>query len=157
MKIENQYIIQFKGLREGVHAFRFLLEKPFFEEFAHLEIPSGRVEVMVDLDRKPSFLDLNIRLHGTIAVQCDRCLEYFDMEASNESHLVVRFSEEEKEGDDEIIFLQPEEHRLDLKHYLYECLSLAIPYRKVHPDNADGSEGCDTEMLGKLKELLVSE
>jgi uncharacterized metal-binding protein YceD (DUF177 family) len=157
LKFENQYIIQFKGLREGVHAFEFLLEKPFFEEFEHLEVPYGKVEVAIDLDKKTSFLDLQIRLNGMISVQCDRCLGYFELPVENDSHLVVRFSETEKEGDDEIIFLHPEDHRLDLKHYFYECLVLAIPYRKVHPGKADGSEGCDEEMMGKLNELLIGE
>jgi uncharacterized metal-binding protein YceD (DUF177 family) len=157
LAFENQYIIQFKGLKEGVHAFEFALEKPFFEEFTHLEVPDGNVNIRISLDKRTGFLDLSVQLEGAIMVQCDRCLGYFELPVDHESHLVVQFSEEEKDGGDEILYLHPEDHRLDLKHYFYECLSLAIPYRKVHPDREDGSEGCDEEMLGKLKELLVSE
>ena len=157
MAFENQYIIQFKGLREGVHAFEFALEKPFFEEFTHLEVPDGTVKIHVSVDKHTAFLDLDVQLDGVITAQCDRCLGYFELPVEYDSHLVVQFSEEEKEGDGEILYLHPEDHRLDLKHYFYECLSLAIPYRKVHPDREDGSEGCDEEMLGKLNELLVSE
>ena len=61
-----------------------------------------------------------------------------------------------KEADDEIIFLHPEDYQLDLKHYLYECISVSLPYRKVHPDLPDGESGCDPEMLEKLKDLFDS-
>ena len=157
MKIENQYIIQFKGLKEGVHHFEFSIGKPFFEEFEHLEIPDGLVEVEVELTKKSSFLELDIALSGEMQVQCDRCLGYFSMPVSFDGHLVVRFSETEKEPDDEVIFLHPEDHQLELKHYLYECISLSIPIRKVHPDLPNGEPGCDSEMIKLLQEHLIQE
>ncbi len=80
MKIENQYIIQFKGLKEGVHEFEFILGKPFFEEFERLEVQDGKVVAGITLERKTSLLDLEIHLQGDILVICDRCLENFWME-----------------------------------------------------------------------------
>jgi len=156
LKIENQYIIQFKGLKEGVHEFEFILGKPFFEEFEHLEIQDGRVVAGITLERKTSLLDLEIHLHGNILVLCDRCLDHFWMEVDYTGHLVVQFSERDQEGNDEIIYLHPEEYQLDLKHFLYECVSVSIPYRKVHPDLPNGESGCDPEMLGKLESLIIN-
>jgi len=156
LKIENQYIIQFKGLKEGVHEFEFILGKPFFEEFEHLEIQDGRVVAGITLERKTSLLDLEIHLHGNILVLCDRCLDHFWMEVDYTNHLVVQFSERDQEGNDEIIYLHPEEYQLDLKHFLYECVSVSIPYRKVHPDLPNGESGCDPEMLGKLESLIIN-
>jgi uncharacterized protein len=157
LKFEDQYIIQFKGLKEGVHLFEFILGKPFFEAFPNLEVPDGKLLTVVSLTRKSAFLDLDIRISGSIEVQCDRCLELFNMDVDYTGHLVVRFSEREEEGDDELIILHPEEYRLDLKHYLYECISVSLPYRKVHPDLPGGVSGCDPEMLNKLKTLLISD
>ncbi len=157
MKIENQYIIHFKGLKEGVHNFAFAIEKPFFEAYDHLEIPDGNVEVKVELVRKTSFLDLTVDLSGQLQAQCDRCLEYFSLPVSYAGHLVVRFSETDREPDDEIIYLHPEDSRLDLRHYLYECISLSLPMRKVHPDLPNGETGCDPEMLKRLDEMLIKE
>jgi uncharacterized protein len=153
--VEDQYVIQFKGLKEGVHHFEFILGNPFFEAFPNLEVPEGKVVAGVALTRNTAFLDLEIRLTGAIRVQCDRCLELFNMDVDYSSHLVVRFSEKEEEGDDELIFLPPEEYRLDLKHYLYEFISVNLPYRKIHPDLPGGESGCDPEMLNKLNDLLV--
>jgi uncharacterized protein len=157
LKIENQYIIHFKGLKEGVHDFSFSIDKPFFESHENLEVPDGHVEVHVELTRKAGFLELAIDLAGEIQVQCDRCLEYFSLPVSYSGHLVIRFSETEKEPDDEVIFLPPEESRINLNHYLYECISLSIPMRKVHPDLPDGASGCDPEMLKRLNEVLIKE
>jgi uncharacterized protein len=155
LKIDSQYIIQFKGLKEGVHEFSFSIDKPFFEAFEYLAVPDGQVDVSIVLDRKNTFLDLSVDLNGTIQVQCDRCLEYFGLFVDYQGHLVVRFSESEKEPDEDVMWIHPDEYKLDLKHYLYECLSLSIPIRKVHPDLPDGEPGCDPEMLGKLDEYLI--
>jgi uncharacterized metal-binding protein YceD (DUF177 family) len=155
LKIENQYIIQFKGLKEGIHDFAFSIDKPFFEAFEYLAVPEGHVDVKVVLDKKTTFLDLSVLLAGAMQVQCDRCLEYFSLPVEYSSHLIVRFSETEKEPDEEVVWLHPDEYELSLAHYLYECLSLSIPIRKVHPDLADGSSGCDPEMLEKLDQYLV--
>jgi uncharacterized metal-binding protein YceD (DUF177 family) len=157
LKIENQYIIHFKGLKEGVHDFSFVVDKPFFESYEHLEIPDGHVDVRVELTRKVSFLELAVDLNGEIQVQCDRCLEYFGLPVSYSGHLVVRFSETEKEPDDEVIFLHPEESQINLKHYLYECISLSIPMRKVHPDLPNGTSGCDPDMLKRLGDMLIED
>jgi uncharacterized metal-binding protein YceD (DUF177 family) len=157
LRFENQYIIHFKGLKEGVHRFEFEIKKPFFEEYTHLDVPDGNITVRVLLTKKVSFMDLTIDLEGEMLVQCDRCLEYFNLPVPFSGHLVVRFSETEKEPDDEVIFLHPEDSELDLKHYLYECISLTIPMRKVHPELPGGKTGCDPEMLRRLKEHLIRE
>jgi uncharacterized protein len=157
LKIENQYIIHFKGLKEGVHYFSFSIDKKFFEAFEHLEIPDGSLEAKVDLTRKVNFLELHVTLSGEVQVHCDRCLEYFGLPVSYTGSLLVKFSETEKDQQEDIIFLHPDDYQLDLKHYLYECVCLSIPLRKVHPDLSDGTAGCDNEMLKKLNDLLIQE
>jgi uncharacterized protein len=157
LKIENQYIIHFKGLKEGVHDFAFSIEKPFFEFFKQLEIPEGKVAIQVELIKKTNFHELFIDLSGDLQVQCDRCLEFFYLPVSFSGHLIVKFSETDKEPDEEVIFLHPEENEIDLKHYLYECLRLSIPIRKVHPDLPNGESGCDPEMMKRLSDMLIEE
>jgi uncharacterized metal-binding protein YceD (DUF177 family) len=157
LKTENQYIIHFKGLKEGVHDFAFIIEKPFFDAFEQLEVPDGHVHVQVELHRKTSFLELAVDLQGELQAQCDRCLGHFTLPVSYSSKLVVRFSETEQDTDDEVIFLHPDEYQLNLKHYLYECISLSLPLRKVHPELSDGQPGCDPEMLKRLDEMLIKD
>jgi uncharacterized metal-binding protein YceD (DUF177 family) len=155
LKVENQYIIHFKGLKEGVHDFNFVIDKPFFEFHEQLEVSDGHVEATIELNKKTTFMELVVELTGEMQVPCDRCLEQFILPVSYNGLLMVRFSETEKEQDEEVIFIQPDEYELDLRHYLYECLSLSVPIRKVHPDLANGEPGCDPEMLRKLDEYLL--
>jgi uncharacterized metal-binding protein YceD (DUF177 family) len=155
LKVENQYIIHFKGLKEGVHDFNFVIDKPFFEFHEQLEVPDGHIEAIIELNRKTTFMELDIELTGEMQVQCDRCLGHFVLPVSYNGHLVVRFSETEKEPDEEVIFIHPDEYELDLRHYLYECLSLSLPIRKVHPDLPNGDPGCDPDMLRRLDEYLL--
>lgn len=155
MKFENQYIIHFKGLKEGVHAFEYNIAKPFFEDYKNLDVPDGRIEVQVELTKKVNFMELDIEMTGEIQVQCDRCLEYFNFPVSYQGQLLVRFSETINDTGDEVIILHPEEYQLDLKHYLYESISLIIPMRKVHPGFPGEKTGCNPEMLKRLKEHLI--
>ena len=155
MKFENQYIIPFKGLKEGIHDFSLNITGQFFEDYEKLDVRDGNVAVQVELEKKSSFMNLAVELKGEIEVRCDRCLEYFNMPLFYSGHLVVKLSETENESDDEVIFIHPDESLLDLKHYLYECIFLTIPIRKVHPDLPDGTPGCDKEMLKRLKEHLI--
>lgn len=155
MKIENQYIIPFKGLKEGIHEFSFSLSGEFFEKYEKLDVSGGDVIALVKLRKNSNFLELEIDMKGEIGVPCDRCLEYFDMPVNYTGHLIVRYSETEKEPDDEVIFIHPEESLLDLTHFFYECIFLSIPIRKVHPDQADGTTGCNMEMLKYLREHLI--
>ncbi len=155
MKIEKEYTVQFKGLKEGVHEFAFEIDKPFFEAFEYLAVPAGHVDVKVVLEKNTTFLDFQISLTGEIQVQCDRCLEYFDLRVDFIGHLVVRFSETPKDPDDEVMWIHPDESEIELGHYFYECLSLSIPIRKIHPDLPDGTSGCDPDMIKRLNEYLV--
>jgi uncharacterized protein len=157
LKFDNHYIIQFKGLKEGVHEFNFTIGKPFFEEFERLEIPDGNLDVNIGLIKNAGFLELQISLDGNIKVQCDRCLGYFQMPFNYSGHLLVRFNENPPESDDEVIYLYPDDSQLDLKQYLYECISVSIPYRKVHPELLNGTTACDPDMLRKLNEHLIKE
>ncbi len=60
MKIENQYIIHFKGLKEGIHDFAFTIGKPFFEAFEQLEVPDGNLDVQVELNKRLNFWSLTL-------------------------------------------------------------------------------------------------
>ena len=157
MKSDNQYIIRFKGLKEGKHNFRFDIKKSFFNEFNVIEARDGNLEIIINLNKKHNFLTLNILIKGTVFVQCDRCLEYFNYPIEYNDNLLVKFSETSVDQSDDTIILHPNDNELDLKHYIYECISLSIPYRKVHPEIKDGKSLCKKEMLQKIHELEAEE
>lgn len=150
MKLVNQYIIPFKGLKEGKHDFDFTFDKEFFEENSNLEISDGNLTADLILEKKSTFLIVKTKLQGEIEIECDRCLERFFYPVNYSGELFVKFKEEVEEPDDKIIFLHPNEDLLDLYQYFYDIIGLSIPIQKIHPDNEEGESGCNKEMLDFL-------
>ncbi|MBN1598378.1 MAG: DUF177 domain-containing protein [Bacteroidales bacterium] len=151
MKLGNQYIIPFKGLKDGEHDFRFSLEQKFFDEHELLESPGGDINVNIVLNKMTTMLTLSVSIEGEIDLQCDRCLDYFKFQVKYTGRLVVKFGETSDKDNDEMWFIHPNEHELNLEQYLYECLSLSLPIRKIHPDKPNGESNCNPEMLKKLE------
>ncbi|MBW6534743.1 MAG: DUF177 domain-containing protein [Mariniphaga sp.] len=144
-----KYDVEFKGLNEGLHEFEFEVRDSFFEHFEQGLVNVGNINVKVKLEKRSSFLKLFFKLNGWVELTCDRCLENYRQKIKHKSELFVKFGESDYE-DDEIIWVLPEEHRINLVQLIYEYIVLSIPIRHVHPDKK-GASGCNNEMLEALK------
>jgi uncharacterized protein len=151
------FTIPVSGIKEGHRTFGFEIDKEFFDQFEESEIKDGELIAVAEIEKNSTHLDLDIKISGKVRVCCDRCLEMFDHPVECENRLLIKFGHKADENDPEIIILPRDEHELDLKQYLYEFIHLALPIRRIHPDNADGISTCDPVMLQKLKEHLVEE
>lgn len=151
LNIRNQYIIPFGGLKEGVHNFSFEATDEFFEEYTALEVRKGHLDILIEMTKKTSLLVFDVSIHGKVYVQCDRCLDFYYQDIVFQGNLYVKFSERDQhdETSDEIIYLYPGEHEIDLKHYLYESISLSMPYKKIHPE-IGGVSSCNKDMIRQL-------
>jgi uncharacterized metal-binding protein YceD (DUF177 family) len=145
------------GIKEGHHTFEFEIGKTFFDLFEESEIREGRLSVVVRLEKTSTHIDMGFSISGEVKICCDRCLEMFSHPVSCVNRLLVKFGNEMDDSDPEIITIPRDEHELDIKQYIYEFIVLALPIKRIHPDNADGISGCDPEMLRKLKEHLVED
>lgn len=153
MSWETKYNIEFKGLKEGVHDFEFEVNDQFFAHFDESPVNNGELAVQVMLEKRSTFLKLELDLAGWMMLTCDRCLELYKQPVENNTEIFVKFGEE-RTGDDEednIIWLSTEDHQVNLAHIIYEYAVLSIPLRHVHPKNSEGKRGCDPEMIAKLK------
>lgn len=157
LKIRNQYIVPFGGLKEGLHHFDFEVTDEFFEVYSALEIKSGHLNVGIDLLRKTTLLTFDILIQGVVSVRCDRCLDYYEQYIRYDGKLFVKFSERDKNNNntDDVIILSPGEHELDLKHYIYESISISMPYKRIHPEK-NGVSLCNSEMLKYLEHQAES-
>ena len=145
----TKYNVEFKGLKEGLHEFGFEVRDAFFEHFKQGLVSVGNIDVKVKLEKRSSFLKLFFKLNGWVELTCDRCLENYRQKIKHKSELFVKFGEDDYE-DDEIIWILPEEHHINLAQLIYEYIVLSIPIRHVHPDKK-GVSGCNLEMLEELK------
>ena len=157
MKPNRQFVIPFKGLKVGKHSFVYDIDDKFFDDYAQSEVTQGKIHVEVDLDKKASLLEFYFSLEGKVIVTCDRCLNEFEMPIAYNTELFVKFGDVTEEQTDEIIVLSHNEFELDVAQYIYEFVHLSLPYKRVHPDDANGHSTCNKEMLKKLDEYIIRE
>jgi uncharacterized protein len=152
----DNYVIPIYGLKEGMHEYNFEVDAEFFESFENADISGGDLKVMVNLDKKSQFMKLDFHIRGTLRTTCDRCLDEFDFPLDIREKLFVRFGDESVEISDNVIVISREESRLSIAQYIYEFSALALPVKRMHPVDANGQSGCNSEMIRKLNEHLSS-
>jgi len=156
-KMSGTYTIPLSGLKEGRHTIDFEIGSEFFEKFEESEVKEGRLIAHIAIDKISSHADLLIRLSGSVRICCDRCLEMFSQPVAFENRLLVKFGKIIEDSDPDILSFPADEHELDLQQHIYEFIHLALPIKRVHPDDEHGKSTCNPEMLKKLEELLIEE
>ncbi|MDE6069663.1 MAG: DUF177 domain-containing protein [Alistipes sp.] len=146
MDVTKGYSIAYKGLKNGVHEFDFEVGGALFEAFGSTEIKSGSCRAHVTLTKAETQLVADVIIRGAVVVACDRCLEDCRVPVEFEGRLVVKFSDEVREYDGEVLWLLPGEDEVDLAQYIYESIVLSLPYQRVHPEGE-----CDPEMLRRFR------
>jgi uncharacterized metal-binding protein YceD (DUF177 family) len=155
--MSGRYTIPLSGLKEGRHTFDFEIDNEFFEQFEESEVKEGSLIANIEMDKRSSHLDLAIRISGNVKICCDRCLEMFFHPVVCENRLLVKFGKTIEDIDPDILSLPVGEHELDMQQHIYEFILLALPIKRVHPDDKKGKSTCDPVMLKKLDELIVDE
>ena len=151
------YDIPFKGLETGTHHFGFDLRDSFFDHFDNDDSKGGSISIEAEMEKKDYLLSFSFTFTGSIRVICDRCLETFDMALAFESVLYVRFDEEKKAEDADVIYLDAKEHKLNIAEYFMESIRLNLPIKRIHPSNENGVPLCNREMLEKLEQHRAKE
>jgi uncharacterized protein len=155
--MSRSYTIPLGGLKEGRHTIDFEIDKEFFEQFEESEVKEGSLIANIEIDKNSSHSDIIIRISGSVIISCDRCLEMFSHPVNSENRVLVKFGKSMEDVDPDIISMPIDEQELDLKQHFYEFIHLALPIRRVHPNDKNGRSTCDPVMLKKLKELIVEE
>jgi len=155
--MSGRYTIPLSGLKEGRHTIDFEIDKEFFEQFEESEVKEGSLIANIVMDKRSSHSDLLIRISGNVKICCDRCLEMFFHPVVCENRLLVKFGKTIEDIDPDILSLPVGEHELDLQQHIYEFILLALPIKRVHPNDNKGISTCDPVMLKKLDELIVDE
>jgi uncharacterized metal-binding protein YceD (DUF177 family) len=151
--MRSAFIIPFVGLKLGSHRYEFEVKDEFFSAFDYSEIEHANVQVVMDLNKSATMLVLNFEISGTVTVPCDRCLEDMDTKIETSFRQIIKFSDTETdEDDDELSYLPTGEYEIDVKHYIFNFITLSIPARNAHPEGE-----CNPETLKKLNEYLITE
>jgi len=147
----NQYVINFTGLKEGEHNFEFDLDNKFFEHFDYNDFNSCQIKAEVRVNKKSNLLEFVFSSKGWININCFVSNEPFDYLQKHQIKLVVKFSSELINDNEELVILPVGTSTLNVAQYLFEMIILSLPIKIIHPGVVDGS--LESETLNKLKEL----
>ena len=146
----NQFVINFTGLKEGEHSFEFDLDNKFFEHFDYNDFNSCHLKAEVNVSKKSNLLTSSMgRLFD--AVNCYVSNEPFDHSIESQMKLVVKFSSELINDNEDLLILPVGSSQLNAAQYLFEMIILSLPIKIIHPGVKDGS--LETETLKRLREF----
>lgn len=150
MKKDHQYDLPIFRLALGQHQFDYELGPEFFELFQPSLVSEGRLHAHVNLDKTERLLTLDFHITGTVRLTCDRSLDEFDQPLDIDEQLLVRFGDEPKELDDNVLQITPDTQTLPLAQHLYDYIGLALPMKKLHPrfqNEADDNPDAPTKLI----------
>ncbi len=146
MSEQNHFIIDLSRLPIGTHRFDIQLDNDFFTSVEKSEILGGEVAANMTLHLREDDYSLDIAVHGTVYVTCDRCLDRMTLEINDEQQI---WSDEEKDNHSASSIQHP---TLDLSWLAYEIVTINIPLVHCHPTG-----GCNPQMDLLLHSHLCTE
>ena len=111
------------------------------------------------MDISDKIITLEFHFKGYVILPCDRCMEPVKLGLDFTDHLVVKLMPwiDEPEEEDNLWVVNENTYELDLFHFVYESISLALPTQILHPEDENGNSTCNPEILKKLEELTPHE
>lgn len=152
---KNKYTITVSGLDIGLHTYKFNLDDGFLSDFQHPDVFGGNVKAQVELNKKTDVIEAVIEIFGTLQVECDRCLDLFDLPVENSETIIYTIGKQPNYENEEVTILPKEQSEIDFSQLLYEISVTQIPISKTHPDDANGKSTCNAEMLRILEKYKI--
>jgi len=149
----KDYIVEFNKLRSGNNTFAFVLNTEFIHSVDDQSNIEAEVFAHLDLFKTDTMYELKFKLSGKIKTTCDTCLDEFELPVDSHFNLILKISETEQYDDDEIVYITPQTIDYDLRQYLYECLVLALPIKKIC---SLAGKICNEEVVSKLNDIQTN-
>jgi uncharacterized protein len=148
----TKYEIQFSGLKLGEYRLEWDIEPLFFKSFGNEEILESELHTTVNLEKKERLMTLIFQITGKVKTLCDRCGDEVWTDTETDNELIVRFGTETDFSNDEVIFLDNSEYKLDVAQFIYEFGLLAVPQKRIHQEG-----DCNPDLEDFLNEKTESE
>ena len=113
-------IIEFVKLKDGKHSLNFRVNEAFFEELGSAEVHKADVEVQVLVDKNVNWMHCHLDIHGSMTVDCHRCLVDIPLGIETKYLLIVKLDSHETVDVDhedegvELIYLRPHDFELSI-------------------------------------------
>jgi uncharacterized metal-binding protein YceD (DUF177 family) len=144
------FTIPLAGSKQGVTDYAYGLGEEFFACFPESPVQQGDISVRLSLDKRPDMFQLHVELEGRVASVCDRCTAEIRLPIEGDYDLILKFGEGFDE-DDEVVVLPVETAEFNVAQFLYECVVLSIPVRRVYDCILEEPRPCDRAVLDYLE------
>lgn len=129
----NAYNIDIFKLSNARHNYTFEVSSSFFEAFEDSEVTDGQIDIIVELRKSETMIEVNVQMKGSVKLTCDRSSEIYDHILDTDNNIIFKYGDGWEELSDEIITIPRGEQRINLAQYIYEFIGLAIPMKRLHP------------------------
>lgn len=152
MDFFNKYDLRFVGLKAGKHYFSYEVNPEFFGLYEDSLIEKASASIKVELDKQNDKLYLiNLNIEGVLGLECDRCLNEFDLKIQSKHTLIMKAETNNDVVDDEdVIFVTEDQNKINIADYIYEFMMLHLPMRK---ECEMGGVKCNSEMVKKIEKI----
>ncbi|MFN3316376.1 MAG: YceD family protein [Raineya sp.] len=127
------YTIGIAKLQNKEYSFSWKGDANFFEAFEDSLVEEGKFEVKLLLRKSEALLHLQLAIKGTLDLICDRSLEEFPYPFETEGIQILRFADHAESISDEMELIPRGAAEINIAHYIYELIALAVPMKKLHP------------------------
>lgn len=155
----RQYDISFRGLKSGTYDYSFEISSELLSAFEadSQGVFGGRGMAKLQLTKRSDMMLLHLHTDANVIVECDLCLDRFEMQSTFEGELTVKFGDESDDQLGEVIVIGANEDILNVAQFIYEYIIFGLPFQRVHPKGPDGNPMCNPQMLERLEDVLVED
>lgn len=125
--------IDIHNLSQKEYEYQFDIDDSFFALFEDSIVDKGSLVAKVNMNLHPGVIEMDFAIQGSVVITCDRSLEEYDQAIHSNERLLFKFGEENTEISEEIISITRDTHRINIAQYIYEFITIAIPFVKRHP------------------------
>jgi uncharacterized metal-binding protein YceD (DUF177 family) len=122
------------------------LHDDFFQNLDQNEIKAGNINLSLKIRESAgeTFI-FKFKIHGTVIVECDRCLDDLALDVEAEETIKVKYEDESDSFADDIKFISKNTTTYDASWDVYEIVELAVPIQRTH-----NIEECNEDMLSHI-------
>lgn len=155
----EEFRLRIAGISLGNHRFSISCDKTFFELSDISELQDGVIHLQIDMENQEKMLLLSFHFIGKVYAPCDRCLDNVEISLDFTEKLIVKLIEQPEENIDEdnIWFIDENEYELDVFHFVYESIRLALPLQIMHLNDENGNSTCNPDVLKILENFSIKE
>ena len=133
MRTSEKYRIDIFKLSNETHDYDFDIDNDFFDLFEFSDIKEGSGSCHVTLAKSPSMITMDFNIEAGLVLTCDRSLDNFDYPIQVNEQIMFKYGDEEADLSESV----------NISHYLFEMISVAVPMKKLHPRFEESEESED--------------